>query len=527
MNKMSTVGMGDENILKEILASDDLPSLPAVASRLLALIAEEDTSLADIAELVSMDIGLSSKILKVVNSAFYGLPNPIGSISQAVAMLGSNAIQNLVLSCSFFNMRGEKDTQFDFEKFWESSFSRAVAAKFIDQQISSAPESENIFVCGLLQNLGKLIFACTLSQNYDKVLEVLQNEENKSEDSAVELETIGLDHSLVSARIAEHWGFPKALVQPLQYHHNPQAYQEKDEGTARTINACYLSDLLVKIYQSNNPEQYHRQFRADAKQLLGLNVIDVNTILKNVHKQIDQTAKCFGLNREMTKSVEEILQEANMRLSFLNMSYEDMNRKLVDSQMKMEKMTKDLQEKNKLLENLAYIDGLTNVNNHRFFQNFLEQEINRANRNETTLSLLMVDIDHFKHFNDTFGHQVGDFVLKEFCRVAKEQIREYDLLARYGGEEFVLVLPDIDVDAAQEVAERIRYTIANHLFEDMGKEYSITVSIGLACARPSEEKFMKNEFIRLADEALYQAKEEGRNRVVVSGPGKKQGWFSF
>ncbi len=526
MNQMSTLEMNDEDIFEEILASDNLPTLPVVASRLLTLIADEETSLADIAELVSMDIGLSSKILKVVNSAFYGLPNPIGSISQAVAMLGSNAIQNLVLSCSFFNMKGTTETSFDFEKFWENSFSRAVAAKFIHQQYNSS-ESENIFVCGLLQNLGKLIFACTLSENYDKVLQVLQNEENKNEDREVELDHIGVDHSFVSAKIAEHWGFPNNLVQPLKYHHSPHAFQDDDDVVSKDIRTCYLSDLLVKIYQSNNPEQYHRQFRADAKQLLGLNVLDVNTILKNVHKKIDQTAKCFGLNREMTKSVEEILHEANLRLSFLNMSYEEMNKKLIESQMSMERLTKELQEKNKLLENLAFVDGLTNVNNHRYFQNFLDQEINRAKRSEGMISILMADVDHFKYFNDTYGHQAGDFVLKEFCRVAKEQIRTYDLLARYGGEEFVMVLPDIDPNGSRDVAERIRSAIANCLFEDKGKEYSITVSIGVATARPAEDDFSKNQLIRLADEALYQAKEDGRNRVVVFEPSQKQGWFSF
>ncbi len=518
--------MDDENILKEILSSDNLPSLPAVASRLLTLIAEEDSSLTDIAELVSMDIGLSSKILKVVNSAFYGLPNPVGSISQAVSMLGSNAIQNLVLSCSFFNMKGHDETKFDFEKFWENSFARAVAAKFINQQLA-APESENIFVCGLLQNLGKLIFACTLSENYDKVVEILKDDENGNEDRTVELDCFGVDHSIVSAKIAEHWGFPNNLIQPLKYHHTPHAYLEEDEEMIRNIRACYLSDLLVKIYQSNNPEQYHSQFRTDAKQLLGLSVLDVNAILKNVHKQIDQTANCFGLNREMSKSVEEILQEANLRLSFLNMSYEEMNRRLIDSQMNMERLTKELQEKNKLLENLAFVDGLTNVHNHRYFQTFLDQEINRARRSEGAISVLMADIDHFKHFNDTYGHQAGDFILQEFCRIAEEQIRTYDLLARYGGEEFVLVLPEIGLQDARDVAERIRYKIANHLFEDRGKEHSVTVSIGVASASPSEDIFNKNELIRLADEAMYRAKEDGRNRVVVFEPGKKKGWFKF
>ena len=228
-----------------------------------------------------------------------------------------------------------------------------------------------------------------------------------------------------------------------------------------------------------------------------------------------------------TKSVEEILQEANLRLSLLNMSYEEMNRELIRSKMELEKLTRELEQKNKLLENLANIDGLTEINNHRFFQNFLDQEINRSIRNESTISILLADIDHFKRFNDTYGHQTGDFILKEFCRICKENIREYDLIARYGGEEFIFVLPETEPNEALQVAEKLRALVEEYPFDDGQSVYRVTISIGVASARPSGPGFKKNEFIGLADKALYQAKNSGRNQVAMYNPKKKKKWFSF
>jgi diguanylate cyclase (GGDEF)-like protein len=175
---------------------------------------------------------------------------------------------------------------------------------------------------------------------------------------------------------------------------------------------------------------------------------------------------------------------------------------------------------------LANIDGLTEVYNHRYFQNSLDQEINRSSRHQTAISLLLLDIDHFKKFNDTYGHQAGDFVLKKFCEILQDNLRKYDTLARYGGEEFVIILPETTEPEALAVGEKLRAAIENAIFDDTNNSYRVTASFGLASAFPATvENFNKNNFINQADLALYEAKHEGRNRVVSYAPKKK--WFNF
>ena len=514
-----------KEVLEQILQSNELPTLPVVASKLLTLTAKEDTTLTDIATLISRDVALSSKVLRVSNSSFYSFPQQIATINQAVSILGTNAVRSLVLSFSFLNLKSKNSSaRFDFNAFWEESVICATAAKLILEQLNDA-NTEEIFISGLLNNLGKLIFASTLPDKYDEVL-AKQEENPEVDEETIEEEIIGITHSVCGYEAANAWGFPDSLLLPIKYNHTPEEYKGQDSELTLSIRATYLAQLLTQIYYSPKPEQYHKLFRKNAKKLLSLSPIVINTILRQLDQEIDKTAAFFNIKIKNIKSVAEILQEANLRLSLLNLSYEEMNRQLIKTKMELEKLTDQLAQKNALLENLANIDGLTEINNHRFFHNFLDTEINRSIRNNSTISILLADIDKFKQFNDTYGHQVGDFMLKEFCRVAKENIREYDLIARYGGEEFVFVLPETEPEAAMDAAEKIRKIVDDYVFEDGERTYRLTISIGVASARPVDKEFSKNEFINLADKALYEAKAAGRNKTVLYSPKKKK-WFNL
>ncbi len=516
--------MKKEDILNSVLKSEELPTLPTVASKLVSLTSREDTTLADIAELVSRDISLSTKILKVSNSAFYSFSQQIGSIHQAVSILGTNAVRSLVLSFSFLSIKsGKKKSQFNFERFWQKSLASAVASKLILEKVKGA-DTEEIFISGLLQNLGELIFARTFSNEYDKVLQAVT--ENQHDTIMTEESNLGVNHCFVGYEVAKNWGFPEVLLLPILHHHAPGKYEGTNTKIRQTTNAVYLSDLLINILYSEKPEDYHKQFRKEAKKLLKLTPSDIEDILSKVHHQVDQAGDYFGLKIKNTKPIQEILQEANIRLSLLNLDYDQMNKQLLQAKIALENLTAELAEKNKTLDNLANIDGLTEVYNHRYFQNSLEQEINRAERNDNFLSLILIDIDHFKKFNDDYGHQVGDFVLKEFCSTLSSQIRKYDTLARYGGEEFVVILPHTDSDEAFSVAEKLRLAIEEATFDDGSHKYNVTASFGVSSSRPAlEDDFSKNDFINKADNALYDSKEQGRNRTTLYASKKK--WYKF
>ncbi|MBT3991149.1 MAG: diguanylate cyclase [Rhodospirillaceae bacterium] len=168
------------------------------------------------------------------------------------------------------------------------------------------------------------------------------------------------------------------------------------------------------------------------------------------------------------------------------------------------------------LENLSTIDALTGIANRRRLDEYLDTEWRRATRNKYSLSILMIDIDYFKSYNDNYGHQKGNDCLRAVAEaVSLAPRRPSDLVARYGGEEFCIVLPDTELASATEIAERVRQNVAGLEQENSGSpEYGIvTVSVGVATATPSSDDFNFDTLLELADKQLYQAKESGRNQI--------------
>jgi diguanylate cyclase len=176
-----------------------------------------------------------------------------------------------------------------------------------------------------------------------------------------------------------------------------------------------------------------------------------------------------------------------------------------------------LKQNNLFLEQLSNMDGLTQVYNRRFFDSTIEKEWKRAARNSSTLSIIMFDIDNFKNYNDTYGHQVGDECLQKISKLAQTLMqRPSDVVARYGGEEFVIILPDMNEEGALLVAETIRKAIQSLAIPNIYSNVLpiVTISAGVACLKPTSDT-NQMLLIEKADQALYQAKSEGRNRVEL------------
>jgi diguanylate cyclase (GGDEF)-like protein len=187
----------------------------------------------------------------------------------------------------------------------------------------------------------------------------------------------------------------------------------------------------------------------------------------------------------------------------------------VKVQLKVKLLQDDLKERNQRLEGLLDTDHLTQLANRRHLMRTLNQEFQRSQRSAHAVSLIMIDIDHFKAINDTYGHQQGDLVLKIVAETFRDQVREYDLASRFGGEEFALVLPDTGPAKALQVAERIREAIQALRFSGSLEPLRMTISLGVATF-PNKAIRDIEDLIRVADDALYSAKHQGRNRVVLA-----------
>jgi diguanylate cyclase (GGDEF)-like protein len=174
------------------------------------------------------------------------------------------------------------------------------------------------------------------------------------------------------------------------------------------------------------------------------------------------------------------------------------------------------------IEIMSVTDELTQVYNRRHFHVRLDEEIQRATRYRHPLSLILIDIDHFKSVNDIFGHQVGDEVLSGVAHMIKTNTRQVDVMARYGGEEFILILPETDEHKALRIADKLRKLVKKHDFSPIGsEEVNVTVSLGISSLSMIEEGIADKagEMVKMADDALYNAKESGRDTAVLA-PGR-------
>jgi diguanylate cyclase (GGDEF)-like protein/PAS domain S-box-containing protein len=186
----------------------------------------------------------------------------------------------------------------------------------------------------------------------------------------------------------------------------------------------------------------------------------------------------------------------------------------IKTEHELEEKRTDLLKTNRLLSQIAITDSLTQVSNRRYFDELLYKEIKRYNRRKYSyLSLMMIDIDHFKKLNDLQGHVIGDAVLREIASLLRDGVRETDTVARYGGEEFAVIMPDTHIDGALYKAETLRKKVQDTEFAGHDAPLHITISIGVAAYGAGSP----DDLVEAADGALYRAKRSGRNAVVVYG----------
>ena len=179
---------------------------------------------------------------------------------------------------------------------------------------------------------------------------------------------------------------------------------------------------------------------------------------------------------------------------------------------KLREMTASLSARSRNLEQAALTDGLTGMQNRRYFDDALKEYLDEFRRIDKPVGLMILDLDHFKNVNDTYGHDAGDEVLRSVGKCLKSMTRYHDVVARLGGEEFAIVAPNMDLELLQRVAERMRKAIASLAIEAAGTQLNVTSSVGLALWDREESA---EEFYRRADKQLYEAKRQGRNRVCA------------
>ncbi|HZZ44332.1 MAG TPA: GGDEF domain-containing protein [Tepidisphaeraceae bacterium] len=490
----------NEQLISRIKQCPTLPSLPAIAMQVLDLAQREEVDIAEIARVISKDPALSSKILRTVNSSFYGRAQSISTISHALVILGLQSVKTLVLGFSLVtNLTKNKSKGFKHLTYWRRSIYAATAARTIANKLNVV-QQEEVFLAALLQDIGMLVLDQVLGEEYGAIHEEATSHHNLVE---VERTKLGMTHADVAGILAEMWKLPPLLRVPMMSHH--VVGEVTDPALKKLAELVYLSGRCADVFVDENAAEAIADVRKFVLATYQISEADCDAMLDDICKRTKEIAPMFEISLGSVDSYEAVLKKANEAL--------------VELTLRSQQQASTLQVQNQELKKQATTDGLTALANRATFDEFLAEQFKLAEETGKPMALLMLDIDKFKSVNDTHGHQAGDAVIKYIGKLLKTAARVQDLAARYGGEEMALVLPGTTRNTAAAIAETICRAVATKPIPvGDGKTLPITASLGVASVEPGGLLTQPAHVIKAADLALYTAKKSGRNCVKVFSP---------
>ena len=483
--------------IDDVIQCHALPTLPAIAIQVLELTQCADTDFRKIGQTVQNDAALTTRILRTVNSSFYGLSKPCPTISRALTYLGMNTVRALVLGFSMVDMT-RSVPGFDFGRFWRQSMYSAAAARRL-AAAHRCCDPDEAFTLALIQDIGMLAIHASLPRNYGEMTLELADHHDRL--PRAERAAFSFDHAMVGGRLAEMWRFPPSFIEGIMHHHDLKA-----TGHLEVIRTAHLSAEIVTAVDQPDPFSILASIRTRCREWFSIDAGAIRDVLSRVQTDGTQLSQLLNVRFDRSVDVSRILHAAQ--------------EVTLQTVQRMDQELSTLRSANDQLLDQTRTDALTGVGNRKHFDHELRRRFDQASAFNGSLGVIVLDIDHFKMLNDTLGHPAGDVVLREVAKCLTASIREGEVVARIGGEEFAVLVPGASISDLALVADRIRSAIAACSCDvaDMHGDpssVSVTVSLGVtilneesAAAATSPELLLK-----AADRALYAAKDSGRNCV--------------
>ena len=481
-------------LLHQLKAAKRLPSPPGTAVRVLELCRQDDATIQSIADSIMSDPALSGRLLKYANSSIVGAGREVTSVREAVLLLGLRTVKVTALGFSLASPDFKpRCPEFDLEQFWSESFVTAVGARRIAGQYIRS-DKEEAFTAGLLSQIGRLALAHGVPDEYRAVLQRVKNGACVAE---AEREVLGIDHPHFGAALLADWKIPDVLVQAVGQ--QQKALQDGSLSGPAIDQAVCLAVQLMPVFGNKDRilPQASKKARTVIGECLKLDEAAWQQLAGDIQGDYRQAAEMFDMGVAEEVNIFDLYAEAQEEAAKVGMEAQRDH-------------AETLEENKKLLQR-ATTDALTGVANRAYLDEQLGRMIDGLNRGHGDFAVLMFDIDHFKKFNDTHGHEIGDLVLKHVARTVRAALRETDFLARYGGEEFVILAPCTDRRGACVAAVRACKAVERMCIDTGCQKLRVTISAGLAVTSDYKVVPTAEKLIADADKQLYLSKDAGRN----------------
>lgn len=500
----------DTKLLEDILNCPTLPSLPAVAIRVLELTSDPDVEMGELAKEIQYDQGIAAKILRTVNSSFYGLRKRCSSIDHALVMLGLGPVKSLVLGFSLVStVRGKEGDEFDYVGYWERGLSTAVASKFAAEMVGNKKIVDEAFLAGLFQDIGMVAMHRTIGEEY---LDIIQETEgNHSILARLELDTFEIQHSTVGAMLCENWKMPHEIVIPVRYHDRPTACPQEYGQIARCVA---LGNLIHVLLGAENPTEFLRNTYVKGASWLGFSESQVDELIKKTGSTTKELGKLFSIDVGAVPNPEEVLGRADRQLISLSK----------DQQIEgfAAKQFSDL------IDSEDGADPITGTVLRDGFTQAVSDAFMRAHCGEFSLSVLEVVLHGYDELGGAIGEKAQDEVAIGTSVLLRRQFEHMGgIVCRLTDSIFAVVIPGAERSettrnaelCCQEFAKRITAWVPD--VEGVGE--CVFALMGVATLDDETRPLFKTPdmMIQAASRAVLAAKAGQGSTVRAFVPRKK------
>ena len=486
--------------LERVLCAPNLPTLPVVAMRVLDLTARPNVSLREIAGVIENDPAIAAKVIRTVNSSFYGLTNRCGSIQQALAFLGLQTVKALVLGFSLarsIDGGGDDEVSFDFLSYWRRSLYSAAAAREI-ALLHRRCDPDEAFMASLVQDLGMVALWRAYGDRYLQAIDLTKGDHRRL--CAIEQRSFEIDHALVGSEMVSRWRFPDQIVTAVRSHHRSFEADPQAAALARTVE---LAGTAAAVLTQRTGETELARFRRDGQEWFELRSAPLTLLLQKIADRADELSRAFGLDTGAQPDVEQILEKA---------SQIKRDQQLVEPNIEGDAC--DVVEHGSL--------SLATIPDARTFGGDLERAfVERGPRGG--IGVLLVGIDRAKAVQESFGARALEAAMTHAIAQIRASVPAQARLYRFVGAELAVLVPEGEMEDLCRSAEAIRRAIATHPvpFEHAtSRSFPITVSVGAAMFEPVSE-MRTSTGIETPDQLVSAAMfalatgRRSRNRVVV------------